>query len=181
MRMAIPKIILALLVVVPVCASAASFQIGSPQYKAGAMLTLANAFDNEGCTGGNISPALTWKSPPKGTQSFLLTVYDPDAPSGWWHWVMYDIPGNVSALPAGITAAKGLPQGAVQGRSDFGAMGYAGPCPPPGMPHRYVFTLTALAVPKLDLPAGTPISAVQAAAHAHALGVAQLTLRYGGK
>lgn len=86
-----------------------------------------------GCSGGNASPALSWKNPPAGTKSFVLTVYDKDAPTGlgWMHWVVADIPADVRRLPAGITAQGGrLPKGALQTRTDFGTPGYGGACPP---------------------------------------------------
>ena len=107
-------------------------------------------------TAGNISPSLSWKDPPAGTKSFAVTVYDPDAPtgSGWWHWVVFNLPADVRSLPAGAgnPASGKLPKGAVQSLTDFGAPGYGGPCPPRGdRPHRYVFTVHALKVDKLDL------------------------------
>ena len=85
-----------------------------------------------------------------------MTMYDPDAPtgSGWWHWIVYNIPGNVSGLVAGAGdgAKKLLPPGAMQGNTDFGTPGYGGPCPPVGdKPHRYVFTVYALKVDKIDV------------------------------
>ncbi len=120
-----------------------------------------------GCKGQNVSPAVEWKNPPAGTKSFALQVYDPDAPSGsgFWHWAVYNIPANVSALPqgAGNDASK-LPAGAFGGNTDFrdtGATGangnYGGPCPPEGdKPHRYIFTIYALGVDKVDVAAGVP-------------------------
>lgn len=107
----------------------------------------AQVFDSFGCTGGNQSPDLEWSGAPKETKTFAVTVYDPDAPtgSGWWHWVLYNIPANVTSLEAGIGATKkALPAGAKEGRTDFGKAGYGGPCPPPGTPHRYIFKVYAL-------------------------------------
>src|SRR3954465_14424129 len=110
-----------------------------------------------GAGGQNVSPQLSWSGAPAGTKSFALTLYDPDAPtgSGWWHWVVYDIPATATELPQGAGSGKApLPAGTVQGKTDFGAAGYGGAGPPPGdKPHRYVFTVYALKVDKLDLPA----------------------------
>jgi Raf kinase inhibitor-like YbhB/YbcL family protein len=108
-----------------------------------------------GCTGGNVSPQLSWTGARAGTKSFALTVFDPDAPtgSGWWHWIVVNIPASASQLPAGASGAK-MPAGALETRTDFGKPGYGGPCPPAGdPPHHYVFTLYALKVEKLDLDA----------------------------
>lgn len=93
----------------------------------------------------SISPALAWSDAPAETKSFALVCDDPDAPSGdWVHWVIYDIPATVSTLPEHVPAIEKLPNGARQGVNDFGRVGYGGPCPPPGKPHRYFFRLYAL-------------------------------------
>jgi Raf kinase inhibitor-like YbhB/YbcL family protein len=138
---------------------------------------------NEGCGGANVSPALEWHDPPAGTQSFALLMHDPDAPSaqGFWHWIVYDIPASVSSLPAGAGDVRKrlMPAGAVQGRSDFGTLGYGGPCPPPGSPHRYVFRLYALPVAKLNVPPEASGTIIASYAAASALGRAQLIGRYG--
>lgn len=112
-------------------------------------------FNGFGCTGGNVSPQLSWTGAPSGTKSFALTVFDPDAPtgSGWWHWIVVNIPASATQLPAGASGAK-MPAGAQETRTDFGKPGYGGPCPPAGdPPHHYVFTIYALKVDKLDLDA----------------------------
>ncbi|MGZ8490697.1 MAG: YbhB/YbcL family Raf kinase inhibitor-like protein [Gemmatirosa sp.] len=141
-------------------------------------------FNGFGCSGGNVSPALAWRNAPAGTRSFAVTVYDPDAPtgSGWWHWVVYDIPASVTSLPAGAgsTAPTGMPTGAVQGGTDFGAKGYGGPCPPPGdRPHRYIFTVHALRVEKLEVPENATAALVGFNLNANRLGSATFTARYG--
>lgn len=171
---------LAAAILVGSAGTAAAFDISSPQFKSGASLKMENVFNGFGCTGGNQSPALVWRKPPKGTQSFVLTMYDPDAPtgSGWWHWVVYNLPATTMSLPANATAAT-LPAGAVQGRTDFGSAGYGGPCPPPGPKHRYVFKVTALKVPKLDIPADASPALIGFMTNANALGSAKLTLKYG--
>src|SRR6476620_10493079 len=110
---------------------------------------------SNGGSGGNVSPALSWSHAPPGTQSFALLMHDPDAPtgSGWWHWVVYNLPASTTSLAAGAgdPTKKLLPPGVVQGRTDFGAPGYGGPCPPQGdKPHRYIFTVFALKTDKVE-------------------------------
>ena len=116
--------------------AAGSFTLSSAEIKPGATVAEAQVFKGFGCEGGNVSPSLAWKNAPAGTKSFALTVYDPDAPtgSGWWHWVMFNIPADVNALPAGAGDSAGgkAPRGAIQSRTDFGKPGYGGPCPPQG-------------------------------------------------
>lgn len=113
-----------------------------------------------GCKGGNRSPHLQWEGAPEGTKSFALTCYDPDAPtgSGFWHWLVVNIPPQTRELPLDAgDAAKGLlPAGALQTRTDYGAAGYGGPCPPAGdHPHRYLFTLFAVKTEKIEVTADT--------------------------
>jgi Raf kinase inhibitor-like YbhB/YbcL family protein len=106
-----------------------------------------------GCSGGNVSPQLAWSGAPDGTKSFAVTAYDPDAPtgSGFWHWVVVNIPPDVSELPAGAGSGQGLPGGALQTRTDFGTPAYGGPCPPMGdHPHRYIFTVFAVGADQLQ-------------------------------
>lgn len=97
-----------------------------------------------GYSGGNISPPLAWQDPPEGTRSFAITLYDPDAPtgSGWWHWVVINIPATVSSLPAGAGSGdNNLPEPAEMTRTDFGGNVYGGAAPPPGPEHHYIFTI----------------------------------------
>lgn len=131
------------------------------------------------CTGDAVSPALMWSGAPAGTVSYALTAYDPDAPtgSGFWHWVVVNIPASVSELPVGSgdPGSDQLPAGALQVRTDFGAPGYGGPCPPPGdHPHRYLFTLHALSVASLPVTADT--SAAVVGFHLHGATLAKATL-----
>ena len=124
----------------------------------GGQATEKQVYNSFGCTGQNLSPNLVWVNPPADTKSFAITMYDPDAPtgSGWWHWVVFDIPANTTSLPtgAGSTGHTGLPVGAIQGMTDFGGPGYGGPCPPAGdKPHRYILTVYALNKDKLGLDA----------------------------
>lgn len=167
-------------------AQAAGFTLSSPTIKPGSTLTEAQVFNGFGCSGKNISPALSWRGAPAGTKSFALTVYDPDAPtgSGWWHWVVYNIPADAKELPegAGNADGKGLPTGAVQGRTDFGAPGFGGACPPVGdKPHRYVFTVYALKAERLDIPPDGTAALVGFMINANKLGEAKFTARYGRK
>ncbi len=165
-------------------AQAAGFVLTSPTIKPGSTLTDAQVFNGFGCTGKNISPALKWSGAPKDTKSFAVTVYDPDAPtgSGWWHWVVYNIPATASELAegAGTADGKGLPAGSAQGRTDFGAPGFGGACPPPGdKPHRYIFTVHALKTDKLDIPADGTAALVGFMINANRLGSASFTAKYG--
>jgi Raf kinase inhibitor-like YbhB/YbcL family protein len=137
-----------------------------------------------GCSGGNISPQLSWKNVPAGTKSFVLTIYDRDAPTGfgWVHWVVANIPASVTSLPAGITSdGRNLPSGALQTRTDFGVPGYGGPCPPPGSEHRYEITLIALSIAKLPsaITANATPALVGFFARANSLGEAKLTVTQG--
>jgi Raf kinase inhibitor-like YbhB/YbcL family protein len=115
-----------------------------------------------GCAGGNKSPHLKWDNVPEGTKSFALTCFDPDAPtgSGFWHWVVVNIPPSVTELALDASAA-GMPEGALQTRTDFGAPGYGGPCPPQGdHPHRYLFTVNAVGVEALEVNADTSAAVI---------------------
>ncbi|MDE2622589.1 MAG: YbhB/YbcL family Raf kinase inhibitor-like protein [Betaproteobacteria bacterium] len=165
-------------------AVAGDFTLSSPDIKAGGRLTSAQVFDGFGCTGKNISPALKWQGAPAGTRSYALTVYDPDAPtgSGWWHWVALNIPASVQSLAegAGTVSGTGLPEGVVQVRTDFGQPGFGGACPPVGdKPHRYIFTIHALKVPKIDLPPNATAALAGYMIHANELGQAGFTAYYG--
>ena len=148
----------------------------SPDVKPGATIPAKHVFNGMGCTGQNVSPALKWSGAPAGTKSYAVTVYDPDAPtgSGWWHWVLFNIPANVTSLAEGV---KGV---GVEGNTDFGAKGYGGPCPPPGdKPHRYVFTVYALKTDKIDVPANATAAMVGFNLHANQLAKTTLTAKYG--
>jgi Raf kinase inhibitor-like YbhB/YbcL family protein len=168
-------------------AHAQKFSLTSPDIKPGGKIAEEQVFNGFGCSGKNISPALKWSSAPKGTKSFALLVHDPDAPTGgagWWHWVVLNIPADAKALNKGAGAASGgdLPSGAVQIATDFGAPGWGGPCPPAGdKPHRYNFTLHALKVEKLELPAGARASLAGFMVNANSIGKASLTGKYGRK
>jgi Raf kinase inhibitor-like YbhB/YbcL family protein len=159
------------------------FTLSSTDLTPGGKIAAAQVFNGFGCSGGNVSPALTWSHAPAGTQSFALLVHDPDAQtgSGWWHWLVYNIPAAVRSLPAGAGDAKKnlLPAGAMQGRTDFGSPGYGGPCPPPGKPHHYYFRIFALKVSQLELPADASAALVSFNVHQQSLGSAELMGLYG--
>ena len=167
----------------PKAAGGGKLTLSSPDLSEGGTIAAAQVFNGFGCSGGNVSPALSWRNPPAGTKSFALLVHDPDAPtgSGWWHWVVYNIPANTSSLPAGAGDPKKnlMPAGAVQGRTDFGTPGYGGPCPPPGKPHRYYFRLYALKVEKLDVPADASPALIGFNVNFASLGKAELMGLYG--
>jgi len=131
------------------------------------------------CSGQDVSPPLSWSPPPKGTRSFALIMDDPDAPGGTWvHWVIFNIPGQSSGLPEGVPSKQSFPTGEQQGSNDFRRIGYGGPCPPPGKPHRYCLKLYALDT-TLKLQPGASKAEVLAACHNHILAEAQLMGRYG--
>ena len=145
-------------------------------------LAEAQVYAGFGCRGDNRSPALSWSGAPRGTKSFAVTVYDPDAPGrGWWHWVIYNIPATVTALPAGVgdTAQHLAPSGSKQGMNDFGMAGYGGPCPPAGdRPHRYEFRVLALKVDTLEVSGNEPAARISAQALAQSLAIAHFTAYY---
>lgn len=126
------------------------------------------------CKGEDISPPLTWDNVPQNTHSFALICDDPDAPMGTWvHWVLYDIPQDKRSLPEGVKKDRVLDDGSKQGITDFGKVGYGGPCPPPGKPHRYFFKLYALDF-KLDLKPGINKQQLLKAIDPHVIELAEL-------
>ena len=175
------------IVALPCAALAAgSFTLESAEVKPNSIIAEAQVFKGFGCEGGNVSPSLTWKNAPAGTKSFAVTVYDPDAPtgSGWWHWVMFNIPASVTSLPKGVgnPASGETPKGAVQSKTDFGKPGYGGPCPPKGdKPHRYIFTVYALKVDKIDADENASAAMVGFMINAHNKDKASFTSTYGIK
>lgn len=141
-------------------ASASALELTSAEFDDGDYLSNEQVFAGFGCEGENVSPSLSRSGAPTGTKSFALTVYDPDAPtgSGWWHWVVVNIPPSMTSLPkgAGNPSGEQLPSGALQVRTDFGAPGYGGPCPPQGdHPHRYVFAIHAVDLETLEVDANS--------------------------
>jgi Raf kinase inhibitor-like YbhB/YbcL family protein len=143
-------------------------ELTSSSFKDGDYLAMDHVLSTEygfGCSGGNRSPQLSWSGAPQGTRSFAVTCYDPDAPtgSGFWHWVVANLPPDVTelALDAGNPNGGKLPAGAITVRNDTGQPGYAGPCPPEGdHPHRYLFTVFAVGVDQLPVNADTSAAVV---------------------
>ncbi|MGN6668560.1 MAG: YbhB/YbcL family Raf kinase inhibitor-like protein [Trinickia sp.] len=130
-----------------------AFALASADLRNGGTFGNAQVYNQDACKGGNVSPQLSWRNAPAGTKSFAVTIFDPDAPGpGWWHWAVADIPPDVTALPANAGASGYLKKiGAIEARNDWGEVGYGGPCPPPGKPHRYVVTVFALNTADLRL------------------------------
>jgi len=130
------------------------------------------------CDGADVSPEFSWTEPPVGTQSFALIADDPDAPAGTWtHWILFDVPPATTSLPEGVSKIDELPGGERQGRNDFRKIGYNGPCPPPGKPHRYSFKLYALNG-KLNLKPGASNQELEQAMQGHILGKTEWVGRY---
>ena len=126
-----------------------TMKITSPAFQAGQAIPPKYT-----CEGADISPPLQWNGLPDGAKSLALICDDPDAPVGVWvHWVLYDLPVTAKDLPENVPTSETLSFGGKQGINDFKRIGYGGPCPPPGKPHRYYFRLYALKVPKLEIPA----------------------------
>lgn len=162
-------------------ASAFALELKSADFKEGDTMPMAQVFNGMGCNGQNISPALEWSGVPDGAKSLALTLYDPDAPtgSGWWHWVVVNIPPDTTKLEEGASPDK-MPKGALETRTDFGKPGYGGPCPPPGdQPHHYIFTLYALKTANLPLDNSAPGAMAGFMINANQIGKATLTVTYG--
>lgn len=130
------------------------------------------------CDGRDVSPPLQWNDAPAGTKSFALICEDPDAPAGTWvHWVLFNLPAAKGELPEHVSTSEILPGGAKQGRNDFKRIGYGGPCPPPGKPHRYFFKLYALATELALEPRATKTDVLHAM-RGHVLAEASLMGTY---
>lgn len=160
-----------------------AFQLSSTDIAHASTIDPRFEYDGFGCAGENTSPELHWSGAPKETKSYAVTVYDPDAPtgSGWWHWIVYNIPADTTVLEAGAGALNGtdLPENTVQATSDYGVEAFGGMCPPPGdKPHHYVFTVHALNVEQLDLPDGATSAAVRYVINASTIAKASFTAEY---
>lgn len=177
------SVLLAVLML-PGIAGAGDFRLTSPTVKDKGTIGNEHVFNGFGCSGNNTSPELRWEGAPKGTKGFAVTVYDPDAPtgSGWWHWVIFNLPADTTSLMAGAGKPEGekVPQGSIQSMTDFGQPGYGGPCPPPGdKPHRYVFTVYALKVDHIPLQKEASGAMVGYYLNQNKLGKASFTAKYG--
>lgn len=151
-----------------------AFTLESPAFDEGDTIPIRYT-----CEGEDVSPALQWQDAPANARSFALIMDDPDAPRGTFtHWVLFDIPADQTGLPEAVQAGDI----GTSGVNDFRKTGYGGPCPPPGHgPHRYFFTLYALDIDTLNLPAGAARSKVEQAMQGHIIGQAQLMGRYERK
>ncbi len=150
-----------------------TIQLVSPAFAEGAPIPAKYT-----CDGEDVSPPLKWSGVPQGTKSIALICDDPDAPLGTWvHWVLYDIPSTVTELPEGIPATEVIPDGTRQGTNDFQRIGYGGPCPPPGRPHRYYFRIYALDT-ELQLDPGVTKKELVNAMKGHILAEGQLMGTY---
>lgn len=166
------------LAVIP--ATSQAFELQSQELQQGSTINMTQVNSTMGCQGMNQSPVLSWNDPPAGTQSFAVTMYDPDAPtgSGWWHWVVFDIPTGTDHLSA--NASGHLPAPIIESLTDFGQPGYGGPCPPEGADaHHYEIRVHALDVPSLGLDASAMPALAGYMIHAHSLGSASITALYG--
>lgn len=133
------------------------------------------------CDGANVSPPLTWTAPPDGTESLAVIVDDPDAPHRTWtHWLVYNVPPTERELSEAIAPRSELASGAQQGRNDFGDVGYGGPCPPPGRPHRYFFRVFALDT-QLTFPTAPSREQIDRAMRGHVLASGQIMGHYRRK
>jgi Raf kinase inhibitor-like YbhB/YbcL family protein len=178
------RIILGLGALAIASAQAAGFTLESTEIEPNSMIDKKFEANTFGCSGENKSPALKWSGAPKDTKSFVVTVYDPDAPtgSGFWHWFVYNIPANVTELPANAGAQGGanLPKGAAMNRIDYGFAAWGGVCPPEGdKPHRYIFTIYALKTDKLDLPSDATAAVAGFMTNANKIAQASFTAQYG--
>jgi Raf kinase inhibitor-like YbhB/YbcL family protein len=164
-------ITLAALALMAMAAPVMAMEVKSGEFADGATLATAHVYGK--CGGGNISPSLSWSDPPAGTKSYVVTAFDPDArDTGWWHWIVFDIPASTTSL------AKGgpMPADAVQGTNDFGDAGYSGACPPPGSGvHHYQFTVWAMDVMKPPFDATVDGGVMNDFLKEHALGHATIT------
>lgn len=162
-------------------AMAADFQLRSSSVKNNEQISNTYVLNGFGCSGANVSPELAWKNAPEGTNAYAIMMYDPDAPtgSGWWHWVVFNIPSQVNNIKEGASGTSQLPAGAIESRTDFGKSGYGGPCPPQGdKAHRYQIKVFALK-DKLPLDENAPAAMVGFYIHQMKLAEAVIQAKYG--
>ena len=174
------KLLPVALLICAALARADDFSVSSVDVTQGANINPRQIADGDGCKGRNMSPDLDWAHAPAQTQSYAITVYDPDAPGGkgWWHWIVFNLSAKVSSLRAGAGDydSKGIPVGALQGKMSTGGKYWGGVCPPQGdKPHHYIFTVYALKVAKLPASPDDEPEKVSAAIKAAALASASIT------
>ena len=162
--------------------SSTPMALSSTSIRDGESVSLQHVFT--GCGGKNVSPQLSWTGAPAGTKSFAVTCFDPDAPTGagYWHWLVCDIPASITSLDAGAGESTS-PGSGKSGFSDFGLNKYGGPCPPKGDDaHRYIFTVYALDVPKLegatDKTTGSTMTFLM---RGHVLAIGRLTAKFANR
>lgn len=163
--------------------SSHALKLKSKSIEAGGTIKKKYTFNEFGCSGVNLSPHLEWSEVPKGTKSFAVTVYDPDAPtgSGWWHWTLFNLPASTRELREGASAdAVTISDKVIQGKTDYGFSRYGGPCPPKGdKPHRYVFTVYALSVEEIKLSENATGAMVGFNIHQNKIESASFTATFG--
>jgi len=149
-------------------------------------IAIEQVYNSFGCSGKNISPQLSWGNAPAGTKSFAITVYDTDAPtgSGWWHWVVFNIPKSVDGLKTGASGSgsgkSAMPASAVESITSYGSKGFGGACPPKGdKPHRYVFTVYALDTEKIEQDSDARPELIGFFLNSHAIAKAGIMAYYG--
>lgn len=171
----------ALLAALPAVASAETFTLEVAGLDHG-RFTNEQVYSGFGCHGANVSPRVSWSHAPSGTRSIVVTIHDPDAPTGglgWTHWTVVNIPSSQSSLEKGASGnAQLLPAGAVETLTDFGESKYGGPCPPQGKPHRYVVTAYALGVPHIDVGASSSPALVAFQMHGKIIAQARYVATY---
>ena len=160
------------------------FQLASTDLTDGGDLPLAHGWNDGGVGGDNLSPHLSWSGFPPATRGFAVTCFDPDAPTGcgWWHWIVVGVRAEVTELAtgAGLIGGDELPTGAYQLRNDYGTVDFGGAGPPPGdHAHRYIFTVHALSVERIDVPDDAPAALTGFMVNAHTLAKASFTATYG--
>lgn len=176
------SVVAAALVMTAMAGPCQAFSVASPAVGSTGKIPSKYAANLLGCSGDNVSLPLAWKDVPAGAQSLALTMFDPDAPFGFWHWLVVDLPPATRRLPAGAgdPGDSALPQGAVQARDDAGVSGYFGPCPPRGdPPHRYVITVYAVKTARLSVDAGASGAEVVSRLQPETIAKASVTYLYG--
>ncbi|SPB14410.1 kinase inhibitor [Caballeronia novacaledonica] len=170
-----------LLAIVPALASAEPFSVKVDGLDRG-QFGNEQVYGGFGCHGANVSPRISWSHVPAGTKSIVITIHDPDAPTGglgWTHWQVVNIPPSQTSIEKGASGtAKLLPAGAVETLTDFGASAYGGPCPPQGESHRYVVTASALRVSSIDVQAASSPALVAYQMHGKVIGQARYVAHY---
>ncbi|MDH4246317.1 MAG: YbhB/YbcL family Raf kinase inhibitor-like protein [Deltaproteobacteria bacterium] len=146
----------------------------------GGKVPMESVFNGFGCTGGNQSIGISWTGVPKEAKSIAILMHDPDAPTGvgFFHWSVVDLPADTKGLAKGASP-KSLPPGAIEGYTDFGSHGYGGPCPPPGKPHRYIFTVYAVKEAKLGVDASATGALLRFMLNGNSLALGRATATFG--